>query len=331
MNILIFAGGGIGDILMTTPMFRAIKEQYPHYKVFVTVMGKTQQIILEKNLHVDEIINLSSVNWKGFGNRFKLIRFIRKLKFQYVFFNHVADRQIFFVLAYLGRIKNRIGLDKSSIARNKFYPIYSKVLTRKYNYTFNTQRRTRLNLELLNELNIRNDDDSYELPLPTNVQDKNNIVGLHPGSKFKGELKRWDIANFNELGNRIIEKFNLPIRLFLGLEDNDLKDKVDRKFEIIEDVKFDQALLLIKECNYFISNDSGLAHVSAAFKIPTIVIFGPTAKIEYILPTKFIAVESENLACRPCFHLRKPCHINQKCLKDISVENVLSAFTNLME
>lgn len=332
MNILIFAGGGIGDVLMTTPMFRAIKQQYPDYKIFVTVMGSTQQALLNQNKNADFVINISSKNWSGFLNRLKLILFLREQKFEYVFFNHISDRQIFFVLAFLGGIKNRIGLDKSFVARSKLYRIYSSILTRKYKYEFNTRRRAELDLELLNELGINNNDCSYDLPHPkVSVNHKSVvIVGIHPGSKFKGELKRWDIDNFNELGKLINSKFNFKIRLFLGPEDKDLGNKVNRDFEIIENLKFEEALQKVSECNYFISNDSGLAHVAAAFKIPTLVIFGPTSKTEYILPTKFLAVENDNLECRPCFHLRKPCLIDQKCLKEISINTVLHTFEELM-
>lgn len=332
MNILIFAGGGIGDVLMTTPMFRAIKQQYRDYKIFTAVMGGTQQTILTRNKNVDFVINITSKNWSGFLNRVKLILFLRKQKFEYVFFNHISDRQIFFILAFLGRIKNRVGLDKSSVARSKLYRIYSLILTRKYPYVFNSRKRTELNLELLKELNIKNNDFSYELPMSNNSSTNEGmiIVGIHPGSKFKGELKRWDINNFNELGKLINSKYNFKIRLFIGPEDKDLENQVNRNFEIIENLKFEDALQKVSECNYFISNDSGLAHVAAAFKIPTIVIFGPTSKNEYILPTKFLAVEKDNLECRPCFHLRKPCLVNQKCLKDISVKNVLDSFEQLV-
>lgn len=332
MNILIFAAGGIGDVLMTTPMFRAIKKQFPYYNITVIVMGPTQHCLVKNNNHVDEVINLSSKKWVGLSNKFRLILLIRKKNFRFVFFNHISDRPIFFALALFGKIKNRIGLDKSSVARNNIYQFYSKILTRVYQYEFNTRRRTELNLMLLRELNINDNDCSYELNLINRLPSINDykVVGVHPGSKLKGELKRWDITKFNKLGQCITERYNFKIRLFLGPEDKDLKNNVNRDFEIIENVQFEEALFRVSECDYFISNDSGLAHVAAAFNIPTIVIFGPTAKTEYILPTKFSAVEIHNLSCRPCFHLRKPCPINQKCLNEISIEQVMTAFENLI-
>ncbi len=332
MRIVIFVGGGIGDVLMTTPMFRAIKKKYPESRIVVTVMGSAQATILLNNSNVDFIINLKSPKWSGALGFMRLLLFFYKEKFQYSFLNHIAERRKYFLLSFLSGVKNRIGYDRSKVAREKTYFLFVKFLTQPINYNFNSKLRTELNLELLKVIDIIDSDISYDLPVTKKIiQSNRKIVGIHPGSNTGGELKRWQIENFNELGKKIEMSFGFKIRFFIGPEEEYLSNEIDPVHEQIIKVNLQDAIERISECDYFISNDSGLAHIAAAFKIPTIVLFGPTLKNEYILPTKYIAIDSGELECRPCFHLRKPCPIDQLCLKNISVEDVFIKFTMLIE
>jgi len=332
VRIVIFVGGGIGDVLMTTPMFRAIKKKYPASRIVVTVMGSSQATILINNSNVDFIINLKSPEWSGALGFIRLLLFFYKEKFQYSFLNHIAERRKYFLLSFLSGIKNRVGFNRSKVAREKTYFLFVKLLTNPVKYNFNSKLRTELNLELLKVLDIRDDDISYDLQITKkNLKKKRKIIGIHPGSNTGGELKRWQIEKFDELCKKIEETFDFTIRFFIGPEEEFLSKRVNPKYEQIVNVSLEDAIDKISECDYFISNDSGLAHIAAAFKIPTIVLFGPTLKNEYVLPTRYISIDSGELECRPCFHLRKPCPIDQLCMKNISVEEVFLKITNFVE
>ncbi|MBK6913352.1 MAG: glycosyltransferase family 9 protein [Ignavibacteriales bacterium] len=332
MRIVIFVGGGIGDVLMTTPMFRAIKKKYPESRVVVTVMGSSQATILLNNSNVDFIINLKSPKWSGALGFIRLLLFFNKEKFQYSFLNHIAERRKYFLLSFLSGTKNRVGFNRSKVAREKTYFLFVKLLNQPINYNFNSKLRTELNLELLKVLDIRDNDISYDLPITKKIiKKKRKIIGIHPGSNTGGELKRWQFEKFDELCKKINEAFGFSIRFFIGPEEEYLSKRINPKYEQIINVSLLDAIDKIAECDYFISNDSGLAHIAAAFKVPTIVLFGPTLKNEYILPTKYIAIDSGELECRPCFHLRKPCPIDQLCLKNITAEEVFFKFAKLIE
>jgi len=88
----------------------------------------------------------------------------------------------------------------------------------------------------------------------------------------------------------------------------------------------------MKFCNLFVSNDSAFLHSSAAFKIPTVGIFGYTNAQE-LFPwgTKHLVVRIE-LDCSPCFYNSpKPVEClwtgkdEFKCMKLITVEDVFEA------
>ena len=81
--------------------------------------------------------------------------------------------------------------------------------------------------------------------------------------------------------------------------------------------------------NLFITGDSGPMHLSAAFKIPTISIFGPTNHHETSqwMNKKNIIVK-KNLECQPC--MKRTCPLkHHKCMRLIESSEVLEAVNRL--
>lgn len=116
--------------------------------------------------------------------------------------------------------------------------------------------------------------------------DQQVLIGMHPGAggalaDWQGSAKRWPIGRFAELADRLIESAGATILVFGGPEEGDLKKDLveharqrDRVFPVHESLK--RSAALIQRCRLMISNDSGLMHVAAALKVPTLGIFGPT-------------------------------------------------------
>jgi heptosyltransferase-2 len=333
MNILILAGGGIGDILMTTPMFRAIKETYPHAYLAVGVLGNVNRQLLTLNGKIDHIFTMDAVEFKGLTGTIRLLSFLRKQKFDYCFFNHIGAGRRFFIIPFLAGIKHRIGFNRKNFVKKKGYRFLVKFLTQSILYVYGDKRRTEKNLELLKSIGIDHHDYSYNLGFRPEVSNSGpkDIVGIHPGSDQNGKIKRWDIEKFNLLAHRIVSKYNYRVRFYIGPQERELRGAVDdcESFEIAEEKDISGLLRDIAQCRFFISNDSGLAHLASALEIPTVVIYGPTSKNEYILPSKNTAVEIENPGCRPCFYSQRRCQGEYKCLNEIKVEDVFEAFERI--
>lgn len=333
MKILILAGGGIGDILMTTPMFRAIKETYPRSYVAVGTLGNLNRELLAFNKNVDCTFAMEDKKYKGITGLIRLVRFLRKSKFDYCFYNHIGAGRRFFIIPFLSGIKNRVGFNRKDIVKKKGYRLLVKFLTQSFLYVYGDKRRTEKNLELLKTIGIENHDYTYDLGvLPREKRrDSLGIVGIHPGSDQNGKIKRWDIKKFNLLAHQIVSKYGYRIRFYIGPQERELLDAIDdcESFEIAEEKDLSGLVENMAGCRFFISNDSGLAHLASALEIPTVVIYGPTIKDEYILPTKNAAVEIKNLECRPCFYSKRKCQARKKCINEIKVKDVFAAFAGL--
>jgi heptosyltransferase-2 len=86
----------------------------------------------------------------------------------------------------------------------------------------------------------------------------------------------------------------------------------------------------ISKCSAFVANDSGLMHVAACFKIPSVIAFGASEPARALPPWgRFTAIQHPEIFCVPC--LRNHCvrfgDDHNACLKAITVTEIDSALT----
>lgn len=332
LKILIIAAGGIGDVLMTTPMFRAIKKKYSNAFIQVVVIGAIQKTILENSPSIDNVIVLTEKKYNSLYGYIKLILEFRKSSFDYCFFNHIVERRKLLLAPFFAGIKHRIGFNRSSVSKKKSYKWFLKFLTIEHEYHVGKKRRSILNLDLLKWIDITDNNIEYQLSSDSSniiKNDSTQVVGIHPGSDRRGKIKRWSIENFNQVAHKI-NNLNITVKFFIGPDESELINAICNDFEIINS-DLNKVIDEISKCDYFISNDSGLAHIAAAYKIPTITIYGPTLSNEYILPTQHMNIELDDLFCRPCFHKNKPCPYNKECLENLSADKIFEGFLKLKE
>jgi ADP-heptose:LPS heptosyltransferase len=239
------------------------------------------------------------------------------------------------IIPFMAGIKNRIGFNKKLISKKRGHNLLSVFFTHSIVDVPDTEKRVKKNLDLLKEINIKNNNYDYDLDLNKKAIKNKKLIGIHPGSDNNGKIKRWDIRKFNKLAQIIISELNYKVKFYIGPQDRESIKCIDEgsDIKIVKNKSLIETIEDISSCSYFISNDSGLSHISAALKIPTLVIFGPTTKDEYILPTKFLPVENNNLECRPCWYKSrgKECNYNIDCLKSISVLDVYDGLLALMK
>ena len=122
---------------------------------------------------------------------------------------------------------------------------------------------------------------------------------------------------------------NLPIILIGGLEDK-LRGEViaQNQTEIINtcgDLSINQSAYLIKHAQKVITHDTGMMHISAAFKKEIISIWGNTVPefgmYPYLSSEQSKILEVKNLSCRPCSKIGyKKCPKGHfKCMNQIDL------------
>jgi ADP-heptose:LPS heptosyltransferase len=92
-----------------------------------------------------------------------------------------------------------------------------------------------------------------------------------------------------------------------------------------------QMIGLIRQCDLFVSCDTGPAHVAQACRIPTVVLFGPSNEKEFgpVDPSLHAMVlPPQSLGCRPC--VLGPCVRGQSCMQMIQPQSVYQAMKKVM-
>lgn len=349
MNIIIPPLYGIGDVLMSTPAVRNLKEQTGAGITYLH-MFRTTYDILQGNPYIDENIHFPFLE----EGRLQGIRFLMSFRNKYdasISF-YPSNRRDYSLAAFIIGCPIRIGhryvrrdLRELNFLKNRTY--------KEEDSLHNVEE----DLRLLDFIGVR---EKTPYPLEIYLSEEEKIfaggwfdergisgrpaVGFHPGSSvFKAhDKKRWQSGKFAELIKRLAERNgDFVFLIFGGPEENNLKEEVktlcgvsDRAFTVnAENIR--QTAAIMERCRLFVANDSGLMHVSAALQIPTVGIFGPTNPT-WLSPWKcrHVAVNL-GYSCGPCFRyspVPQKCYegTDFSCVGDIEVDRVMEAAQSLL-
>ena len=342
---------GIGDVLMTTPALRNIKEKLPSCRLTYVHMFKTTRDVLIKNPNVDENIHFPFLE----AGKLASARFILGLRGKYdIAINfYPSNRRDYNIASFLSGCPVRIG--HTYVKRNLGELNFLKNRTFKEDDNLHNVEE---NLRLLDFLGIKDPrgwpmeifltgEEEKEASLwlaEKGIDEKALLVGLHPGtSAFKEHVnRRWPAGRFSELIGAIVNiSPSARFLVFGGPEEACLKNEVKEGspngvVHAVDMPGIRQTASLMKRCGLFISNDSGLMHLAAALKVPTVGIFGPTNP-KWVAPWGGRSKVVRNLrpGCEPCFRYSpEPLACEKKydfkCLQGISVAQVLEAAESLV-
>lgn len=345
MKIIVYSLPGVGNTLMLTPHLEAIKRRYPKAKLTVLAMYRSVKEILENNPYIDELIYWNFFK-EGYLKSILFLLKLRKRKFDISIMPYPANKAQYNLVNFLagGRLRIAHKYDVKNFSSFSF--LYNKRIS------INDKRHeTEENFELLKLIDVKNKNYKTYLKLRSEEEKyadgffkKNklkNVIGMHPGaSRFAGMWnKRWPEENFAKLADLISEKYKVKILIFGDAQEKELKEKIyslmKNKPILVETPNIRTAAALIKKCKLFLTNDSGLMHLSAAVDTPIVAIFGPTSPIRTVPLIKKKKILYKNLWCSPCYKIgwKLYCRYNPKkyeCLNSISVEEVFNQLKNLL-
>ncbi|MEW6684685.1 MAG: EFR1 family ferrodoxin [Candidatus Edwardsbacteria bacterium] len=175
-----------------------------------------------------------------------------------------------------------------------------------------------------------------ELLADAGILPKDFLVGFSPGANW--ETKRWTKEGFAELGNKLIKENSAKVLLFGERKEKRLLEKISNSMPIKPVLFYELSLAelasAIKRCSVFVSNDSGPAHIATAVETPLVVIFGSTSEELGFRPLgKNVITISKEMTCRPCsLHGLNHCPKRHfNCMRSIMVEGVFEAVNKALQ
>ena len=180
-------------------------------------------------------------------------------------------------------------------------------------------------------LNLKRADDELKLYFEPRKFDA-PVLGLNPGASY-GSAKRWYPAYFAQVALHFKDEFKIMI--FGGAGERDMCEQIERILrengaecenlagktsvrELCENIGG-----IGQSGGIFITNDSGPMHIAAAYKTPTIALFGPT-RFTQTCPwrNENARILHLNLECMPC--MKRVCPLKtHACMKDLSPQAVI--------
>lgn len=318
-KFLIIRFSSIGDIVLTTPVIRCLKQQYPGAEIHYVVKKKFADV-LKHNPYIDQL-HLLDNNLDELVLRFKAERF------DYIIDLHKTIR------SYLLRIKLRrpvLTFRKLSIEKflmNKF----------RINLLPKNTHIVERNLAAVKSIGVENDhkpvdyfiSPSEEVQITTLPEafQSGYIAFVIGGQHFTKRLPVEKIIG-------ICRGINLPVLLLGGPEDIESGDRIqqalpEKVLNTCGRYALNQSVSLLKNANSVIAHDTGLMHIAGAFNKPIVSVWGGTSSELFgvwpYLNNKQSEAVVKGLPCRPCsnFGLSKCPKGHFRCMVDQDEEFII--------
>jgi heptosyltransferase-2 len=280
-NILVVRTDRIGDVVLTTPAIKAIRQSYPGARISVLVSPVTHDLV-NGNPYVDEILlDDRQGRHKGFIGFLRLVHEIRIKQFDLAIIFHTKKR--YNLVCYAARIPLRLGYKNE-----KFGFLLSLPL--KDTRPLGEKHEAEYCMDVLKAIGIENNELDVFVPAQKEAEDwainwmrennlrPNDLIVVHPGSS--DPAKCWPLVNFASLIDRLIERYSLKIVLIgspqtapLAL---DILQKVRRASGVLNltgKTSVAQIASLLRRARLLVSNDSGPVHVAAGVGTSVISLF----------------------------------------------------------
>lgn len=324
-KIFIRCPNWLGDIVMASPAINAIKNIFPEYELWC--YARREYASLLKRLDkIDGIITFEKKT--VFSEIYNKLSEIKEYKFKKAVV--LPNSWTSAILPFLANIPERYGYN---IRGRKIF--FSHPIDLPDNIF--DQHHVYYYLGLVKGIKKGNYDDipklkvsDYEVQL---FKEKYGLINKKlccfvPGAAY-GPAKCWFKERYIELGIKLVDR-GFFIILVGGKDDERICEEIktgikSNVLNLAGKTKIEELPIILKSCNFTVSNDSGPMHVSSAVGTPVIGIFGSTnPKTTYPFGYRDYVLHRE-LECSYCLDRECKLKINKmKCMELITVNDVLN-------
>ena len=299
MKVLIVRFSSIGDVVLTTPIIRALKKQIPSIEIHY-ITKENNLPILANNPCIDQLFTIQK----------SIAECVDKLKAQnydYLIDLHKNTRTL--------SLKKQLAIP---------YLTFPKLNIEKWllvNFKWNRMPDIHIvdrYFKAVETLGVKND----LLPCDYFITEKEQVqtetmLNVQPKSYLAIAIGSTD-ANF---AHKLIQRF--PEKQVTSACGN---------------FTLSQSASIVQQAKAILTNDTGLMHIASCFEIPTISVWGNTVPVLGMYPyfprlkNAFSMHEVENLKCRPCskigFQQCPKKHFS--CMNDQNIDEILASIEEKM-
>src|SRR5271166_3615724 len=352
LSVITFRLDALGDVVMTTPLFRELKRTYPNSHCTVVVQNAYRPLLIT-NPYIDEVLAMPQVRAACLPERAKKLlaamllywRCLRRRRFDVAISPRWdLDEHLSTLLCLFTNATERVGYTE------KVSPLKQR-LNRGFDAAFSIclsagplQHEVMRNLAIVKTLGGTVQDSSLEMRLTerdrafasrllANIPAATTLIALGIGARSTG--RRWPLDRYAESLTRLAKQVRVQPIILCSTDERGQALKLAKLLScetiILSGAQLREACAVLERCHLFVGNDSGCAHLAAAMGCKTIVIsrhprdgnpdhgnsplrFGPYSREARVLQP----ATGLDMCTRDC-RLPEP-----HCIKAVSVDEVVA-------
>ena len=326
-NILIIDLAFIGDVILATPVTRALKEAYPEAGITMLTVPLTAEIAA-MNPYVDAVLPYDKRGQhKGLFGMLAMGRELKKHRFDMAICMNFAVRGA--VVAWLAGIPVRVGYDAQHAG---MFLTHVSPARRD-----GIQHETSNHLQVLRPLGITTEDTSLALSVPEAVQQSlrsrkqsrqlpaQGYIVLCPfGSYAKKNLS---LATAAHIVRHLSQR--QPVYLIGGRKEGTGLEKIAKLAGLpvtnilAGELSLGELAAFLQHAACLITVDTGPLHIAEATGCPLVAVFGPTDPVIWGPRGKHAVVLYKPQDCSPCWG-KGVCQQNE-CMQAVTAGEILKA------
>lgn len=294
-KFLIIRFSSIGDIVLTTPVIRCLKKQYPHSEIhFLTKSAYIS--LLEPNPYLSKIYSIKK-------NVSEVASDLKRENYDYIIdlHNNVRSAHVKLVLGTQNSVFKKHNFNKWLMVRFKTKTKIEHVVTRYLN--------------TVKKLNVVYDNKGLDYFIPADIVlpelpfAGNAYVALVVGGKFKTKCLPLPKLKI------VCMQSKHPLVILGGKDDSEIGSVLSDEFpgkvyNLCGKISLNESARVIESSLGVVANDTGLMHIASALNKNLVLIWGSTVPEIGFYPfyatgssAKIHQEQVVGLSCRPCSKL----------------------------
>lgn len=342
-NILLVQLGDIGDVVLTVPAIRGLKERFPDSGIFVCVRAKAGDLIQDCPW-ADGVITVDKRSrpfFENAGYQFRFFRQLRQKGFRWSIELRTGQRGA--VIAFLSGAPTRIGryAPDGRLWRNRLFTHLVEPGDETDQYVAEHC------LNILAPFGIAPEDKRPRLAVPdyrkkaagellrkAGIPSDRLCIAFHPFSLWR--YKELPVETCSALVDYLTRQQGCSVILTGAPEERKRAREVaapdtPNVYNLAGRTTIGEMPAVLSACHLFIGVDTAALHMAAAVGLPTVGIFGPSSPVSWGPRGKRHRVVSKEMDCVPCRN--KGCEDTEqsRCIETLTLDEIRSEVDSQLE
>lgn len=354
-KILVIRLDHIGDVLLTTPLYQALRRKFPKAQLD-TLVGSWAAGGIKFNPDIDQIKIYDAPwfqqirtdqgkepfrKWRALVRLGRTIRQLAQERYDLVIDPRADLRHLFF-FGYLSKARYLLSFDRTG---GRYF------LSQAVPFQAASHEMDKLK-QLVKPLGIdqvastcqvylHGEDQAFAKQwLAKKKWEGKQVVAIVPGTRKP--LKQWPLERIIELINYLLESDpNMVVVLLGGPGEHPLGKRLKAAFpaqprlaNLINQATLLQSYAVMQQSALVISHDGPMAHMASALSMPLIVLFGPTEVARFRPLRNKVYCLQKKFTCSPCLLDYCPITRSQQksaCMEALAVKEVVACLAAIRE